>query len=256
MEGAGLLDLLPVGVFACAATGEILYFNDRAATMWGRPPEKFDPAVRYTGAHRLLRRDGTDVVRDETPLALALRTGEPLAGIESILERPDGNRMRIQSHVRLVEDELGIHIGAVEVFHEPAAIKLEKMVETADLMRAVREIRDVTREVRANVMQLRSNTEKMVEVASYARALAERFADRALAVDSSIHIDAPEPVVAIADVKRVDSVLSHMIEDALGHARGRRVDVRVLRADQCAEVSVSNHGFGTTFTMSLPLALD
>ena len=47
------LELLPVAVYACDAAGRVLWFNKRAADLWGRAPRIGDDAELFCGSHRL-----------------------------------------------------------------------------------------------------------------------------------------------------------------------------------------------------------
>jgi PAS domain-containing protein len=53
-----LFDLLPVAVYACDADGVIQEFSQRAAEMWGRVPERNNPAERYCGSFKMYYPDG------------------------------------------------------------------------------------------------------------------------------------------------------------------------------------------------------
>jgi signal transduction histidine kinase len=240
IDGSGLLSVLPVGVFACAPSGEILFFNDRAADLWGRTPERFEPLERFSGAFRLLRRDGTMLLPEETPMAVALNTGMSIEGVETILERPDGSRVRCHSHIRVEHDELGIAIGAVEVFHQRVVVPFDRLRNTEPLLEMVR--------------VLTAELSGLVDLASIAHDVAMRYAPRALERDTTIYVDADEPVHAIGNHRQLNDAIAHMVENALRFGQGSRVDVRVLRTPPSAELSVSRHGHGATFTMSLPLA--
>jgi hypothetical protein len=248
IDGTGLIALLPVGAFACAPSGEILFFNDRAVELWGRTPERFEPLERFCGAFRLLHRDGSAILPDETPMAVALATGISIEGVETILERPDGSRTRFQSHVRVILDELNMALGAIEVFHERNATSFDRYAITEPLMQMVRAIQVGTAELSTRTLGA------LVDLAEVARAVAHRFGDRARAHDTTIRVDAIEPVHAVADWRQTIDAVGHLVENALRFGRGTRVDLRVQRTAASAELSVSRHGYGATFTMSLPLA--
>jgi signal transduction histidine kinase len=261
IEGTVMMDLLPVGAVGYAFSGEILFFNEMAGRLWGRRPERFDPAVRFTGAHAVLRRDGTALAPEVAPAGVALRTGQSLEAVETIIERPDLSRLVIVSHVRVISDDLDSRVGAVEVFHERTAIKLERFHELEELQRAVQSIRfesnvlrGVAADARLQMNRLEDAVQGLIDVSNIAHAVAARFASKARAVDSSIRVDAPEPVFALGDRSRMEGMLGQLIDDALRHGRGRQVDLRVHKAMASAEVSVCNHGHAATFTMSLPLA--
>lgn len=46
------LEKLPVAIYACDAAGRILWFNSRAAELWGRTPRIADDAETFCGSYR------------------------------------------------------------------------------------------------------------------------------------------------------------------------------------------------------------
>ena len=111
------LELLPVAVYACDAAGRVLWFNKRAADLWGRAPLTGDDAELFCGSHRLYF-GGREIARDETPMAEVLRTGEPVHGAEGTVERPDGSQIRVMVHIDPVKDAAGRLVGAINCFHD------------------------------------------------------------------------------------------------------------------------------------------
>jgi PAS domain-containing protein len=87
-----LIELLPVAAYACDASGRVLWFNRRAAELWGRAPRVGDDTELFCGSYRLYF-GGRLIGREETPMAHALRSGEAVQGIEGVVERPDGSRI-------------------------------------------------------------------------------------------------------------------------------------------------------------------
>src|SRR5581483_1391801 len=83
-----LIDLLPIGIYACDAHGRVLWFNEYAERLWGRTPAIGSEAEKYCGSHRLYF-GGRLVTREETPMAEVLRTGAPIGDVEGMVERPD-----------------------------------------------------------------------------------------------------------------------------------------------------------------------
>jgi PAS domain S-box-containing protein len=111
------LDKLPLAIYACDRDGRILWFNARAVELWGRTPCTSGAGEKYCGSHKLYL-GGRQVAGDESPMALVLRTGIPVRGIEGKLERPDGSSVWARVHIEPVEDEDGTVVGAVNYFHE------------------------------------------------------------------------------------------------------------------------------------------
>lgn len=114
---AEFLEQLPVAIYACDAAGRILWFNARAAELWGRAPRIGDDSELFCGSYKLYF-DGRLVTREQTPIAEVLRTGVPVRGLEGRIERPDGSHVWAVVHITPVEDEDGKVIGAINCFHE------------------------------------------------------------------------------------------------------------------------------------------
>jgi PAS domain S-box-containing protein len=109
------IEILPVAIYACDAAGRVLWFNRRAAELWGRSPRIGDDAELFCGSHKVIF-GGREIGRAETPMAVALRTGCPVDGAEGIVERPDGSRIWAKVYIDLVRDETGAIAGAVNCF--------------------------------------------------------------------------------------------------------------------------------------------
>lgn len=119
------LDLLPIAVYACEASGRLRWFNRRAAELWGRSPRIGEDAERFCGSYRLYGLNGRLIRREETPMAQALRTGNPISGAETAVERPDGTRIVTMVHVNPLKDAAGNVIGAINCFHDVTDAKHE-----------------------------------------------------------------------------------------------------------------------------------
>lgn len=116
-------ELLPVGIYTCDADGLITSFNRRAAELWGREPALRSPTDRYCGAHRLLALDGTEIDVERSWMALTLQTGESYGGREGLVERPDGERIRVLSDAAPIHDEYGCVSGAVSVLVDVETVR-------------------------------------------------------------------------------------------------------------------------------------
>jgi PAS domain S-box-containing protein len=111
-----LIDMLPLAIYACDAGGKILWFNSRAADLWGRAPLLGDGNDKYCGSFRLHFR-GQQITRDQSPMARVLATGVPIRGAEGGIERPDGSNVWAMMHIEPVHEE-GRLVGAINCFHE------------------------------------------------------------------------------------------------------------------------------------------
>lgn len=113
-----LLDLLPVAIYICDASGLIRQYNQRAAELWGREPRIGESDQRFGGALRIFQPDGTPMPHDCTPMAEALRTGEPQRDREALIERPDGSLIAVLVNIDPVRDEMGRLLGAINAFQD------------------------------------------------------------------------------------------------------------------------------------------
>jgi PAS domain S-box-containing protein len=114
---AEFLEQLPVAICACDAAGRILWFNARAAELWGRTPRIGDDNELYCGSYKFYV-DGHLTSREQTPMAEVLRTGVPIRGAEGRVERPDGSCIWVVVQIMPIEDEEGNVTGAINCFHE------------------------------------------------------------------------------------------------------------------------------------------
>jgi PAS domain S-box-containing protein len=137
-----IIDLLPVAVYACDASGHVLWFNKCAADLWGRAPRIGDDTELFCGSYRLYF-NGRQIDRAETPMATVLRSGEAIHGVEAIVERPDGSRIWATVHIDVVKDSAGRVLGAINCFtdttelHETRAALAERDAQTRRLLEAM-----------------------------------------------------------------------------------------------------------------------
>jgi PAS domain S-box-containing protein len=116
-----LLGLLPVAVYTCDGEGRITFYNQQAASLWGREPRIGDSDERFCGSFRLWRPDGTLLPHDQTPMAEAVRDGRATRNQDAVIERPDGSRIRVLISVDPILDDGGRVTGAINAFHDTGA---------------------------------------------------------------------------------------------------------------------------------------
>lgn len=110
-----LLEHLPAGAYTCDREGRITYCNRQAVQLWGRTPKLHDPAERFCGSLRLFSPTGSPMAHDQCSMALALRMNQAFHGHETVIERPDGQRITVLAHANPIHDESGNLLGAVNV---------------------------------------------------------------------------------------------------------------------------------------------
>ncbi len=114
-----LLQVMPLAMYTCEAPdGRITYYNEHAAALWGRRPAIGERGERFCGCYKVWLPDGTPVKREETPMALALTTGQQFRNLDVIVERPDGSKINVLVNIDPIRDAEGHIVGAVNVFQD------------------------------------------------------------------------------------------------------------------------------------------
>src|SRR5262245_13165621 len=113
ITGTELLEALPVAIYTTDADGRITFYNRAAAELWARHPELGNS--QWCGSWRLYWPDGRPLPRDECPIAIALREGREVRGVEAIAERPDGTRVRFLPCPTPLRDSSGRLVGAINL---------------------------------------------------------------------------------------------------------------------------------------------
>ncbi len=104
---------MPVPMYATDREGAITIFNDLAAAMWGREPRV--GIDKWCGSWRIFTAKGEPMELDQCPMAITLRTGRPVLGMEIMIERPDGPKAFVLPHPQPLFDEAGQVVGAINV---------------------------------------------------------------------------------------------------------------------------------------------
>ena len=132
-----LLEALPVAIYMTDAEGCITFFNRAAVELWGREPE---PGTLWCGAVRRYWPDGRLMAAEDYPLARTLKDGTPVQGVQVILERPDGRRVRFMPHPMLLRDASDRITGCINLLVDLTAqyaadvdtARLAAIVESSD----------------------------------------------------------------------------------------------------------------------------
>ena len=133
-----LVNGLPAAIYTTDVAGRITFFNDAAAELWGCKPEL--GLSEWCGSWKLYWPDGTPLPHDECPMAVTLKTGQPVRGVEAIAERPDGTRVPFMPYPTPLHDASGRLVGAVNMLvdltdakrAEQATQRLAAIVESSD----------------------------------------------------------------------------------------------------------------------------
>jgi PAS domain S-box-containing protein len=115
-----LIDALPGAIYTTDPEGRITFFNRSAVKLWGREPSA--SADRWCGSHQLFNAEGEPLAHENSPMAIAHRTGEPIRDVECILERPNGERVRFMSYPTPIHDQSGLLVGAVNMLVDTSEV--------------------------------------------------------------------------------------------------------------------------------------
>ena len=116
-----LIESLDAAVYTCDAAGRINFYNAAAVALWGREPAL--AREHWCGSWRLFEADGRPLAHDQCPMALAVRSGQPVRGHEIVLERPDGSRRHILPHPQPLFDASGAVTGAVNTLVDISSLR-------------------------------------------------------------------------------------------------------------------------------------
>ena len=108
-----LLDALPAAIYTTDAAGRVTYYNAAAVQLAGRKPKI--GSDEWCVTWRLYWPDGTPLPHDECPMAVALKTGRPVRGVEAVAERPDGTLVPFMPYPTPLHDASGNVVGAVNM---------------------------------------------------------------------------------------------------------------------------------------------
>ncbi len=108
-----MIDALPAAIYTTDAAGRLTHFNPAAVELSGRVPDL--GSDQWCVTWKLIRADGTPLPHDECPMAIALKEGRCIDGIEAIAERPDGTRIWFVPYPRVLRDAEGHIIGGINM---------------------------------------------------------------------------------------------------------------------------------------------
>lgn len=135
-----IVDLLPIGVFMCDAEGRIIYYNDQAASLWGKRLALGGDEPRFCVFEEIHLPDGTPVPRDQTPMARAVREGISFRNVQATVRNADGSKFHTMLNVDPIRGADGAVRGAINAFQDISARKgidaeirrLAAIVESSD----------------------------------------------------------------------------------------------------------------------------
>lgn len=100
-------------VYTTDAEGWLTYYNDSAAELWGYRPEL--GKTRWCGSWRIYTPEGALLPLDQCPMAVAIKEGRTVRGVQAVLERPDGTLVPFMPYPTPLRDESGAVVAASNV---------------------------------------------------------------------------------------------------------------------------------------------
>jgi PAS domain-containing protein len=107
---AELFKQLRSPIYTTDADGWLTYYNDAAAELWGYRPEL--GKTRWCGSWRIFTTDGVPLPLDQCPMAVAIKEGRLVRGVQAVLERPDGTRIPFMPYPTPLRDASGTLVAA------------------------------------------------------------------------------------------------------------------------------------------------
>jgi PAS domain S-box-containing protein len=117
-----LVNSLPAGVYTCDKEGAINFYNEVAASLWGYRPDTNTNKLKYCACYKVYL-NGIFVPADQTPMAIALQTGQSFRNLEVVMERPNGQSFIASVNIDPLYDESKNIVGAINVFQDISSIK-------------------------------------------------------------------------------------------------------------------------------------
>lgn len=240
---------LPIAVFTCDVEGRVILYNDTAVSLWGGEPSGTND--RWCGSIRLFRTDGSEMSRDQFPLANALKEGIFASGEEFLMERPDGSLRNVLSYPNLSRDASGRIIGGVNVLvdvteskkAEEASRRLAAIVQSSDDAIISKDLKGLITSWNAGAERLFGYTAEEVIGEPVTILFPEEFEDEEESILEKIRqggrVDHYETIRQRKDGTRVDvSLTISPVKDANGATVGASKIVRDITDEKCAKKSL------------------
>ena len=108
-----MIDALPAAIYTTDAAGRLTHFNPAAVELSGRVPDL--GTDQWCVSWKLYHPDGRPLPHDECPMAIALKEGRVLRGVEAIAERPDGTRLWFTPYPSPLRNADGDIVGGINM---------------------------------------------------------------------------------------------------------------------------------------------
>jgi PAS domain S-box-containing protein len=128
-----MIDALPAAIYTTDAQGRLTHFNTAAVKFSGRTPEL--GTDQWCVSWKLFYPDGTPMLHEDCPMAIALKEGRIMQGVEVIAERPDGTRRCFTPFPTLLRDSRGTIVGGINMLLDTSERK--EAERTTSLLAAI-----------------------------------------------------------------------------------------------------------------------
>ena len=153
-----ILESLAAAVYKCDSDGYVTFYNKAAAELWGREPELGKDL--WCGSWKIFQPDGvTPMPLNTCPMAIALKEGRAVRGMEIIIQRPDGEKINVMPYPDPVLNASGQVVEAINM-----------LVDITDLKKKENELRDSENKFRLLAEDLHSalkTEEEFLSIASH-----------------------------------------------------------------------------------------
>ncbi len=116
-----MVDALPAAIYTTDANGSLTHFNPASIEFSGRIPQL--GTDHWCVSWKLFNADGTPLPHEQCPMAIALKEGRIVDGVEVIAERPDGSRVWFAPFPRALHDADGNVVGGINMLLDITARK-------------------------------------------------------------------------------------------------------------------------------------
>jgi PAS domain S-box-containing protein len=108
-----MFDALPAAIYTTDSKGKLTYFNPACVALSGRTPDL--GTDHWCVTWKVYLPDGRRLPLDESPMAVAVKEGRMIRGVEAIAERPDGTRIWFTPYPSPLRDQAGNIVGGINM---------------------------------------------------------------------------------------------------------------------------------------------
>lgn len=113
-----LLQLLPMAACIYNGSGRMIFYNEAAVRLWGRPPELMKANDIYDNAAPCYTVEGIYLSHDAAMLAALIKNAAPCNDWQVVLERPDQSKILLKGSLIPLKDKRGVTVAVLHCFQE------------------------------------------------------------------------------------------------------------------------------------------